>query len=449
MRREIEMTLLPELRTAYARLAATWVCSAIDYLLLEEHNDPDIAEARAQLVAELPAGPSQAERFLPDLLDADRAIDAIAAAVRQSGPQTSASTIAKIGALTVRALQAEKHFLEQSSTAEIERLGALEIDVTPARLDRYFDSTSEFRGYRTQEIERMVGGYSRDTFLISTRTPEGGTAEFAVRRDLPFGPIETSAVDEFPILERLDQLGVPVARPRAAVTDKQFIGQPFLLSDRVAGRSATLPMSADRATGESGARQLARILARLHSLDPSEVGVPRVAGDTRDQIAAMLTYWRERWDRYRCVDSDVMEAAFAWLQANLPRNPGRTVIVHGDFRPDNAQMHEGRITAVLDWELIHAGSAAEDVEYMKLFVEPFLDPQAFVAEYVAAGGTTYDPHISKFYEVFRSVRNVVCTDTSWYGFLHGLYPSMRLSFQGTMSRRMLLGYLANALAGLT
>ena len=445
MRREMEMVILPELQSAYGKLAAVWICETLDYLLLQAHDDPEITRQRAAVLASLASGDQTRSAYRSGEWRQEDAVALIAASVRGMGNAMSAASIAAIGEITVRAIAAEREFIERNRIASIRCLEALEVQVTPERLNDYFDSTSEFAGYRTKSLVRMVGGYSRDTFIISTATPSGVVADFALRRDLPFGPIESSAADEYGYLERLRAVGIPVPRPRAAVRDRSIMGESFLITDRVPGCTAADAMAADRAAGEAGARELARILAQLHQVEPEEIGLRSASRNPGAQVNAMIEYWRARWDRYRSMESDAMEAAFVWLQSNLPEHVERSVVVHGDFRPGNAMMHEGRITAILDWELIHTGDAAEDVEYMKLFVRPFLDPEEFLAEYLAAGGVRYDIQSARFYEIFRSVRNVVCTDTSWYGFLQGLYPSMRLSYQGTTSRRMLLGMLGEAL----
>jgi aminoglycoside phosphotransferase (APT) family kinase protein len=449
MRREIEAVVMPELSSAYGKLAASWVCQTIDYLLLGESGSEQLVAARDAVLATMPKAAGGAAGYLPDIRDPHRAIDAIAASVRATGQAMKTDTIGAIGSIAHEAILDEDRFVAERRTRALQRMNDIEIEATPARFDRFFDSTQEFCGYRTEKIVRMVGGYSRDTFLIAVRTPAGAVTDFAVRRDLPFGPVEASAADEFGFLERLREFGIPVARPRAAVYERAFIGQPFLLTDRVPGVVASEPMSADRAIGESGAREMARMLARLHGIDPRDVNLKVSSDDPRTQIAAAVDYWRNRWLRYRCHESDVMEASFAWLDANIPRKVPRSVIVHGDYRPENAMMDQGKISAMLDWEFIHAGDAAEDVEYMKLFVQPFLDAAEFTKEYLAAGGVEFDSASSNFYEVFRSVRNVVCTDTSWYGFLTGAYPSMRLSWQGTTARRLLLKYLAEALQKVT
>jgi aminoglycoside phosphotransferase (APT) family kinase protein len=449
MRREIEATVIPDLSTAYAKLAASWVCQTIDYLLLEEHPSMDWAAARDALLASLPRAAGPAGQYLLELHDPKRTIDALAAAVRQVGTSIQPEIVGRIGAVALDGFRAEARFIEDQRASALKKLSDVEVDATVERFDRFFDSTKEFAGYRTQTIDRMVGGYSRDTFIIGARTPAGANERFAVRRDLPFGPVEASAADEYTYLDRLRALGIPVARPRAAVRDRSFIGEPFLLTDCVPGEVATEPMGADRAVGEAGAREMAHILARLHCIDPREAGLAIVSSDPREQIAAAIDYWRQRWRRYRCLESEVMEAAFAWLDNNVPRHVPRSVIIHGDYRPGNALMVNGKISAVLDWEFIHSGDAAEDVEYMKMYVQPFLDAGAFMKEYLSAGGVDYEPASADFYEVFRSVRNVVCTDTSWYGFLTGAYPSMRLSWQGTTARRWLMMYLAEALKKVT
>jgi aminoglycoside phosphotransferase (APT) family kinase protein len=449
MRREIEATVMPDLNTAYSKLAASWVCQTIDYLLLEEHPSMDWVVARDALFASLPKVAEPAGQYLPDVHDPKRSIDALAAAVRQVGKSIRPEIVGKIGAIALDGFRAEARFIEERRTAALKKLSDVEVDATAERFDRFFNSTKEFAGYRTQTIERMVGGYSRDTFIVEALTQAGVNERFAVRRDLPFGPVEASAADEYTYLDRLRALGIPVARPRAAVRDRSFIGEPFLLTDCIPGAVATEPMGADRAVGEVGAREMARILARLHCIDPHEVGLATVSQDPRMEIAASIDYWRRRWRRYRCLESEVMEAAFAWLDDNVPRRVPRSVIIHGDYRPGNALMVSGKISAVLDWEFIHPGDAAEDVEYIKMYIQPFLDTDEFMKEYLSAGGVEYEPASADFYEVFRSVRNVVCTDTSWYGFLTGAYPSMRLSWQGTTARRWLMMYLAEALKKVT
>jgi hypothetical protein len=120
MRRDLEMIVMPELGTDFAKLSVTWVCEIIDYLLLEEHADNEVIAARDALLSTLPRAAATLNDRLPEVRDPHRAVDAIAASVRQTGPLTSLATIGAIGAISHRALAEEARFLEQRRIAAIE-----------------------------------------------------------------------------------------------------------------------------------------------------------------------------------------------------------------------------------------------------------------------------------------------------------------------------------------
>jgi aminoglycoside phosphotransferase (APT) family kinase protein len=44
----------------------------------------------------------------------------------------------------------------------------------------------------------------------------------------------------------------------------------------------------------------------------------------------------------------------------------REGLVHGDFRIGNTLIHDGRLTAVLDWELVYVGDVRFDLGYLAL-----------------------------------------------------------------------------------
>jgi aminoglycoside phosphotransferase (APT) family kinase protein len=53
----------------------------------------------------------------------------------------------------------------------------------------------------------------------------------------------------------------------------------------------------------------------------------------------------------------------------IPELPGSgTVIVHGDFGVQNLLIENGRITALVDWELVHRGEPIEDLAWAEWIV---------------------------------------------------------------------------------
>jgi aminoglycoside phosphotransferase (APT) family kinase protein len=150
--------------------------------------------------------------------------------------------------------------------------------------------------------------------------------------------------------------------------------------------------------------------------------------------------WQDRWRRHRTYASPTLESAFAWLLDNVPRNVERLAIVHSDVGFHNMlTTDDGTITALVDWEFSHPGDPAEDLGYCRQFIEPLMPWDEFLDAYVAAGGVPYREDGSRFYEVWRGVRNAVCCSVSWNGFLKDWYPALKMGYQGVpLYRRFVL-----------
>jgi aminoglycoside phosphotransferase (APT) family kinase protein len=325
-----------------------------------------------------------------------------------------------------------RHFdlAKQDTARSSERLAELEVEVTAERLERFLNQ--RMTGYEGAVVEEVVpanGGYSKDTILFRARQPGGAALEAVIRRDLPFGPGENSALDEFPLLTALFRRGLPVAEPLWSEADKSWLGQPFIVSRRVPGGANTEAWEQDEAVRRSVCLQLADLLATLHAIEPDQVGLGGTRGPA-EEIAAYVAVWHDRWRRHRVHDSPVLEAAFRWLADNVPTDLARLSLVHADVGFHNILTHEGRITALLDWEFSHLGDPAEDLGYCRNRVEPLMPWDEFLAAYYAAGGAPYRASGERFYEVWRGVRNAVCCAVAWNGFLNDWYPALKMAYQG-------------------
>jgi aminoglycoside phosphotransferase (APT) family kinase protein len=443
-RREIAVTLRPELSSAYALYTADMMDLMLGHMedWAGGNLHPETDAARAALIAKSPAIPAPGDHLIPEF-DDGAALDAtLAQAIIQAGKHDNQALLAQLGTGaaiiddTLYAAEAERH--QKSKQDDLALMAAIDWDVTPARFDHYA-RTKLGADDATKTIVKIPGGHSKDTFLITLASGR----EIIVRRDFPFGPVDSSAPDEFELLSRLAAAGLPVAKPIAAEYDKSFLGQPFLVVEKVAGGDAHVAGMADQKIGRHVSLELARILADLHNMDVRQSGLKLVDGDPRAQVHAYLMEWRTWWDKHRIHPSSLGEAAFAWLERNIPAGLDRTVVVHGDARPGNMLCHEGKVTALLDWEFAHIGDPAEDLQYAAGFVEPFISWDDFLAAYMAAGGQRASDEGAKFYDVFRSLRNVICTDVAWGGgFAHKRYPALKLAAQGIIYKRMLAQQLA-------
>jgi aminoglycoside phosphotransferase (APT) family kinase protein len=187
-----------------------------------------------------------------------------------------------------------------------------------------------------------------------------------VLRRPPLGPLLPSAHDmvrEHRIIDCLSRAGAPVPTPIGICEDQEVTGAPFYVMDHVDGivlhrRELAEDMSV--AARRTSMLTLIDGLAQVQSLDVDAIGL----GDLgkRDGYAArQLRRWRTQWEASKTRENPTIERVADRLEAAIPEQR-EVVLVHGDFRLDNAIVaRDGRLRAILDWELAALGDPLADV----------------------------------------------------------------------------------------
>ena len=228
-------------------------------------------------------------------------------------------------------------------------------------LQRWIDRNLTGFG-RIEAIDKFAGGQSNPTHLVRT-----DTGSFVLRRK-PSGTLLPSAhaVDrEYRVLKALAGTSVPVPVVYAYCEDSSVVGSPFYAMQYVMGRVYWAPDLPDIPGARRAGmyREMNRVLAAFHSVDPISIGLGdygKAAGYHARQI--------RRWtDQYRAAETGpraAMERLIAWLPENLPADDGQLSLVHGDFRLDNLIFDDAdRVIAILDWELSTLGHPYADLAY--------------------------------------------------------------------------------------
>jgi aminoglycoside phosphotransferase (APT) family kinase protein len=212
-------------------------------------------------------------------------------------------------------------------------------------------------------IEQFEGGQSNPTFRLTA-----GGHHYVLRKQPP-GTLLPSAhqVDrEYRVMHALAGTGVPVPRMIALCEDASVIGTKFYVMEWVAGRVFTETRLPSLTPAERGAiyRDLARVLARLHGVDPAAVGLADF-GRPGNYYERQIGRWSKQYQASKTEAIEAMDRLMEWLPRNIPAQ-GRTVVVHGDYRLGNTLIHptEPRIVAVLDWELSTLGDGLADLGYI-------------------------------------------------------------------------------------
>jgi aminoglycoside phosphotransferase (APT) family kinase protein len=214
----------------------------------------------------------------------------------------------------------------------------------------------------------VAGGKSNLTYRID----DGAGRSFALRRP-PLGKLLPKAHDvlrEHRLISALyGRSAVPVPRPVAACSDTDVIGAPFFLMDFVEGRVLRNPRAGaevSEAVRAAAADHLIDTLVALHTVEPAEVGLEDLA-PSGGYIVRQVNRWQQQFDRSRTRDVPDVDAVGRWLADNVPPQK-ETRLVHGDFRLDNAIIDgEGRILAVLDWEIATLGDPLADLAILLVY----------------------------------------------------------------------------------
>ncbi len=461
-----EQTVQPEIQTPRARFTGMMIAYLFQLLLTREQSGAAIAaDSLAVQLDHL----SKAARLLDDeaLLDLVQEIEA--AAVEPTGLHTAQERAATALEKSIqRLVMAGTHKsavdrLLDSEIALVDRIDppALDPDGSFSAAMRTSDgiSVEAFNQYLCQrfpgedvaatEVTRLMGGFSKDTFIVALSGADRPADEIVLRRDAPSGPIDASVRVEYPVIAGLFRQGFPVAEPFWLEEDGQFFGSPFLTARKVDGAAAVhsdgSTLLVQREEGERAARGLARMLAHLHTVDLRDVGY--TAADAalpgRDHVLRLVNEFEDYWQQRKAGPEPIMAAAFEWLRNNVPEHVPGPSVVHGDASLRNLLAVDGKPVALLDWETVHIGDPSEDISYARRDIELVMDWDDFLAEYHAAGGPEYRAENAVFFELWANVRNGAYSLP--HGFISAAVPDIRFAFSSTFYHRGFLREIARFL----
>ena len=107
---------------------------------------------------------------------------------------------------------------------------------------------------------------------------------------------------------------------------------------------------------------LPRTLSRIHAVDLEATGLTGLASH-KPYAARQLSRWSRQWEQSRTRDLPQLDALTERLRAAIPEQH-EIALVHGDFHIRNVIVDpeaQGRIAAVLDWELCTLGDPLADI----------------------------------------------------------------------------------------
>ena len=289
-------------------------------------------------------------------------------------------------------------------------------------------------------FDAIVGGRSNLTYTVT-----GGDGTRYVLRRPPTGTVLATAHDmarEHKIICGVGKSPVPVPPALGLCTDEAVNGAPFYVMGFVDGvvldsadKGAQLSVEHRRAAGFD----LIDVLADLHAVDVDAVGdLAKREGYVERQVKR----WSTQWERSKTRELPAVEEVARRLAERLPEQQGVS-IAHGDYRFGNVltDVAEGRINAVLDWELCTLGDPLADVGYVGVYwadpgteqtrpndptgIEGFPTYAEVLERY--ANRTGRDLSEIDYYIAFGSFRLAVISEGVYARYLHGAMGDQGIS----------------------
>ena len=290
----------------------------------------------------------------------------------------------------------------------------------------------------------IAGGRSNITF----RVVDANGMHMVLRRP-PMGHVLATAHDmarEHRLISAVGQSNVPVPRTLGLCTDVEVNGAPFYVMAYVPGVVLDSPEKGTLLSVEhrlKASEDLIDVLADLHAVDVDEVGLGDLA--KRDgYVERQVKRWSTQWANSKTRDLPAIDEVAALLGNNIPAQQGVS-IAHGDYRFGNCltDVENGRIAAVLDWELCTLGDPLADLGYVGIYwtdpgmpnmrgtdpsgIEGFPTFEHLVERYATRTGR--DCSNIGYYKAFASFRLAVICEGVYARYLHGAMGDQQIDLE--------------------
>ena len=217
-------------------------------------------------------------------------------------------------------------------------------------------------------ILQFSGGHANLTYLISFYDKE-----FVLRRP-PLGPVAPSSHDmarEHMVQHSLNKLFPLAPKSIHLCEDDKIIGSKFHLIERKKGIVIRKEMRSELDGSRNKIRLLSfkmiDILAELHKLDPSQVGLGDF-GRPDGFVLRQLNGWEDRWKKASedKIKANRFNKLVRYLRSNIPEPQGATIL-HNDFKLDNIMWDVDNPllpVAVFDWDMCTRGDPLMDIGHL-------------------------------------------------------------------------------------
>jgi aminoglycoside phosphotransferase (APT) family kinase protein len=235
---------------------------------------------------------------------------------------------------------------------------------------------------QVQDLARISDGWENDVYAFAV---EYGEADHREREDLilriyPGDDAPQKSAREFNAMKQLYEIGYPVPQVLLLKTDGTLFGKPFVILERIVGRSTGAVLDDREAPMEKKFElltQFCKLFVELHALEWQPFVEEAARSDTLSLSAAVSDMLSQRQNYVHYLQITAFDPVFDWLQARLADVEfGQPCVLHMDYHPYNILMREDGAAFVIDWGATMVSDYRIDLAWTLLLTSSYGTPEA-------------------------------------------------------------------------
>jgi aminoglycoside phosphotransferase (APT) family kinase protein len=264
---------------------------------------------------------------------------------------------------------------------------------------------------RAHDLLRISDGWETDVYSFAAEYGPAGEREREelILRLYPGDDAPQKSVREYSVMEQLYQAGYPVPRVLLLEQDGALLGKPFVIMEKIAGRS--LGAISDESPTQKRLELLTlfcRLFADLHALDWRPFAPDPSLYETQD-MSEVIDHQLSQWQAYtHALESTAFDPVFGWLCERLPEVEfGQPSVIHWDFHPYNILVRDDGAAFVIDWTNIEVSDYRLDLAWTLLLMSTYGSPESrepVLREYERAAGHSVQQ--IEYFEVAACLRRL-------------------------------------------
>ncbi|MHA1303418.1 MAG: phosphotransferase family protein [Candidatus Heimdallarchaeaceae archaeon] len=230
--------------------------------------------------------------------------------------------------------------------------------------------------FSIQEFNRISDGWETEIFAfkLALESDKQNKQEKLILRMYPGKGGKEKAEKEYNIMSNLLHAGYPVPEVKLVETNKEHLGKPFLIMERIDGvNMGKLFLSSDESKRNELLVEFCKLFVQLHNVDIKHVSTnPAIIMNKSSKffIEQYLSQYKQDIEKYQINE---LLPIYSWLMNKINQvEKGKTVLIHFDFHPHNILLDKKQKPYVIDWASAHISDFRVDLGWSLLLIEAFL-----------------------------------------------------------------------------